>query len=64
MHPLHVSNSWREDPEISSLRFFKNKAFVNFRMKWVVLPFSESYSEETKCIEVKNYPFSCNEEYY
>ena len=21
---------------------------VNFRMKWVVLPFSESYSEETK----------------
>ena len=32
---------------------------VNFRMKWVVL-----YSEETKCIEVKTYPFSCNQVYY
>ena len=33
-------------------------------MKWVVLPFSESYSEETKCHEVKIYPFSCNQEYF
>ena len=33
-------------------------------MKWVVLPFSESYSEETKCIEVKMLPFSCNQVYY
>ena len=27
-------------------------------MKWVVLPFSESYSVETKCTEVKFYPVS------
>ena len=33
-------------------------------MKWVVLPFSESDSEETKSIKVKIYPFSCNKEYY
>ena len=44
----------REDPEIT--RFFKNKAkFVNFCMKLVVSPFSESYSEEAKCIEQKIY---------
>ena len=38
--------------------------FVNFRMKWVVLPYSEPYSEEIKCNEVKIYPFSCNQKYY
>ena len=31
-------------------------------MKWVVLPFSESDSEETKSIKVKIYPFSCNKD--
>ena len=34
--------------------FFKNFELFNFRMKWVVLPYSESFSEETKCIEVKS----------
>ena len=46
-------------------RFFKNQVkFVNFRMKWVVLPFSEPYTEVTKCNEVKIYSFSCNQVYY
>ena len=34
------------------------------RMKWIVLLYSESYSEETKGILVQIYPFSCNQEYY
>ena len=33
-------------------------------MKWVALPYSEPYTEETKCNEVKIYLFSCNQEYY
>ena len=37
-------------------------------MKWVMLScsesYSESYSEETKCIELKIYPFSSNQECY
>ena len=33
-------------------------------MKLVVLPYSESYSEETKCTEVKINQFFCNQEYY
>ena len=31
-------------------------------MNWVVLTYSETYSEETKCIKVNNNPFSCNQE--
>ena len=60
---MYISNSYKEDPETTN--FFKNKAqFVNFCMKWVVLPNSESYTEETKCNEGKIYPYSCNQEYY
>ena len=33
-------------------------------MKWVVLPYSELYTEETKCIEVKIYSFSWIQENY
>ena len=33
-------------------------------MKLVVLSYSESYSKEAKCTEVKINPFSCNQEYY
>ena len=33
-------------------------------MKWLVLPYSESYFEETKYMLVKFYQFSCNQEYY
>ena len=33
--------------------------FVDYRMKWIVLPSSESYFEETKHILVKFYLFSC-----
>ena len=33
-------------------------------MKWVVLPYSESFFEETKYILVKFYQFSCIQEYY
>ena len=33
-------------------------------MKWVVLPYSEPYTEETKSNEVKIDSFSCNQEYY
>ena len=52
-----------EDP--GTTRFFKNKAkSVNVRVKWVMLPWSESYFEETECIEVKNCSFSCNQEYF
>ena len=48
MHPLHFSKSWRQDPET---KFFKNKVeFVDYRMKLVVLTYSESYLEETKYI--------------
>ena len=36
--------------------------FVDFCTKWIVLPYSESYFEETKCIEVKIYPYSGNQE--
>ena len=31
---------------------------------WVVMPYSDSYFEETKCMKVKFYPFSCNLECY
>ena len=30
-------------------------------MKWTVLPYSESYFEETKYMLVKFYKFSCNQ---
>ena len=33
-------------------------------MKWIVLPYSESYFEKTKYFLVKFYQFSCNEDYY
>ena len=33
-------------------------------MKWIVLPYSELYVEETKYMLVKFYQFSCNQEYY
>ena len=33
-------------------------------MKWIVLPYSESYFEETKYMLVKFYQFSCYQEYY
>ena len=33
-------------------------------MKWIVLPYSESYFEETNYILVKFYQFSCIQEYY
>ena len=33
-------------------------------MKRIVLPYSESYFEETKYMLVKIYQFSCNQEYY
>ena len=32
-------------------------------MKWIVLPYSDSYFEETKYILVKIYQFSCIHEY-
>ena len=33
MHPYHISNSWRQDPETT--KFFKNKVkFVDYRIKW------------------------------
>ena len=35
----------------------KTKSVV-FRMKWIVLPYSELYSEEIKCIKGKFYPYS------
>ena len=54
---------WRQDPETT--KFFKNKVkFVDYRMKWLVLPYSESYFEETTYMLVKFYQFSCNQEYY
>ena len=62
-HLKYILNSWREDPE--TIRFLKNQVkFVGFLVKWVMLPCSETYSEESKCIEVKIYPFSRNQEYY
>ena len=33
-------------------------------MEWIVLPYSESYFEETKYILAKFYQFSCTQEYY
>ena len=33
-------------------------------MKWIVLPYSESYFEETYYILVRFYKFSCKQEYY
>ena len=57
----NVSISWRQDPETT--KFFKNKVkFVDYPTKLVVLPYSESYLEETKYILVKFYQFSCNKE--
>ena len=42
----------------------KNKVkFVDFCTKWIVLPYSESFSEETKYTEVKIHLFSCNQGY-
>ena len=53
----------RQDPETT--KFFKNKVkFVDFCMKWIVLPYSESYFEETKYNSVKFYQFSCIQRYY
>ena len=37
---------------------------VRFRMKLSILRCSESYSVETKRIEVNVCPFSCNQAYY
>ena len=46
-------------------RFFKNMVkIVDYRMKGIVLPYSESYFEETKYMLVKYNKFSCNQEYY
>ena len=43
---------------------FKNKVkFVDFRTNWIVLPYSESFSEETTYIEAKLQPFSGKQEY-
>ena len=33
---------------------------VEFRMSWIVWPYSESYPEETKYIKEKIYQLSCN----
>ena len=45
-------------PPIFDLGGIKNKEnFVDYRMKWIVLPYSESYFEETKYILVKFYQF-------
>ena len=33
-------------------------------MKWIILPFPDSYFEETKYMSVKFYQFSCIREYY
>ena len=45
--------------------FLKNEVkFVDYRMKWMVLPHSESYFKETKYILVNFYHFSCISEYY
>ena len=47
MNLLHQLTQWRDDPEIPN--FFKNKVkFDDYGMKWIVLPYSESYFEETK----------------
>ena len=45
----------------NSLKTLKS---VDYYMKWIVLPYSESYFEETKCILVKFYQFSRIQEYY
>ena len=37
---------------------------VRLHRKWSKLPCSESYSVETKCIEVNFCPFSCNQAYF
>ena len=37
--------------------------FVDFRTKWIVLPYSESFSEKSKYIEAKSHQFSGNQEY-
>ena len=37
--------------------------FVDFRTKWIVLPYSGSFSVETKYIEAKLHPFSGEQEY-
>ena len=37
----HFNYSWRQDPETT--KFFK---FVDYHMKWIVLPYSESYFED------------------
>ena len=45
-----------QDPETT--KFFKNMVkIVDYRMKWVVLPYSESYFEETNYMLVKFYKF-------
>ena len=47
-------NSWRQNPETT--KFFKNKVKIHdYRMKWIVLSYSESYFQETKNILVKFY---------
>ena len=38
--------------------------FFDYRMKLIVLPYLESYFEETKYNLVKFYQFSCIQEYY
>ena len=58
----------QQDSLKTKIKFLKIKKlkitkFVNCRMKLVVLSYSESYSKEAKCTEVKINPFSCNQEY-
>ena len=52
-----------QNPETTTI--FENKVkFVDYRMKWIVLPYSESYFEDSKYIFVKFYQFSCIQEFY
>ena len=43
---------------------FKGQSHMFGLMKGIVIPYSESYFEETKYILVKFYQISCNQEYY
>ena len=62
---IHNTFQIRGDKTQRQQNFFKNKVkFVDYRMKWIVLSYSESYFEETKYILVKFQLFSCNQEYY
>ena len=63
LHNTFQNRGDKTDPETT--KFFKNKVkFVDYRIKLVVLPYSESYLEKTKYILVEFYQFSCNQEYH